>query len=136
MLGVVARRNMLKAAVCVAAGLGAMQSSLSLEVGLWAKADDGRRPPGTGSSIPLIITFVAGSGPSWQIDRIGAVKGDCVSLAPRLSIVEGTHPVKGAADAWLLRGTTINLRYSSKVQASALAGAREDLGKSQKTRAP
>ncbi|TCT05181.1 chlorite dismutase family protein [Aquabacter spiritensis] len=88
---------------------------------------------------PLRVLFSAGHSGAWRIDRISPVIGDALPGAARLAV--HTAPdmpaamSEGAAPAWILAGTTSNLRYTTGAEADALKARQEGLGRAAATRA-
>lgn len=82
-------------------------------------------------ALPLAVAFVAGRTGNWRIDRIGAVTGENLPVAQRLSVHKG--PVEPPADstAWVLRGVTSNTRYSHRRELDALGEVQAGLGRPQ-----
>lgn len=88
---------------------------------------------------PLRVLFAAGHCGEWQIDSISSVIGDSLPGAARLSVRtsdESCAPAsEDAAPAWILAGTTSNLRYTTGTEAGALKARQEGLGRPAATRA-
>jgi len=85
---------------------------------------------------PLFVTFAAGLSGAWQIDRVAAVTGDGLLVAPRLDVREGPHADDpNDADLWRLRGTTSNLRYTTAAENIRLSTMQAALGRRTATRA-
>lgn len=80
---------------------------------------------------PLLVSFTAAASGAWKIDRIEAVRGESLPLAERLAVAEGPDIAPSQQAAWQLRGTTSNLRYTLRKEASALAAVQEGLGRAQ-----
>jgi len=75
---------------------------------------------------PLLVSFVGGEAGQWSIDRITPIIGAGLPAAAHLSVVEGATP---ATEAWTLRGTTSNERYTTEVERRVLRATQEGLGR-------
>jgi chlorite dismutase len=80
---------------------------------------------------PLTVTFTAGPTGAWRIERISAVSGESLVLAPRLDIAEGT--VSARAEAWRLRGVVSHPRYATTVELRQLAAVQPALNRPEAT---
>jgi chlorite dismutase len=87
------------------------------------------------STVPLVVSFVAGEMGAWRIDRLSPVIGDSLPNARRLQVIEGAAAASSAADAWTLRGAVSNTRYTTRTELDALAARQEGLHRPQATRA-
>ena len=78
------------------------------------------------------VSFTAGAGGEWRIERLNAVRGESLAPAPRLARVEhdGEHaaPANGGA-AWTLRGVRSYDRYTTAAEKAQLASLSPDLGR-------
>jgi hypothetical protein len=82
--------------------------------------------------LPL-TTYLAGSTGRWRIDTITPVVGESLPPADRLGIVEA--PAESSDHtAWVLRGVTSNIRYSTRAELDVLANRQPGLGRPQCTR--
>jgi hypothetical protein len=132
---VLARRAVLGGAVAAAVGLHSTRQAMASEPSQGpVAAGEGPSAKPSGSSLRH-ASFVAGRNGPWRIDRIDQVVGEGLPSASRLSIIEGSGASAAIGDAWLLRGTTSNTRYTSTAEAIAMAAVQEDLGRPGKTRA-
>jgi len=86
-----------------------------------------RMPP------PLLVSFTAGDAGAWTIDQLTPVRGETLALAARLDVLEGSGSAPAPDAVWQLRGTTSNLRYTLRKEASALAAVQEGLGRARAT---
>jgi len=85
---------------------------------------------------PLFVTFAAGLEGGWRIDRVTAVAGAGLLVAPWLDVREGPHADDpNDADLWRLRGTTSNLRYTTSAENIRLTSIEARLGRPAATRA-
>jgi hypothetical protein len=85
---------------------------------------------------PLFVTFAAGLHGGWRIDRVSAVTGDALLVAPRLEVREGLRADDpNDTDLWRLRGTTSNLRYTTSAEHIRLTSVEAGLGRRTATRA-
>jgi hypothetical protein len=84
---------------------------------------------------PLPVTFAAGPSGEWRIDRISAVMGQGLAMAPCLGMWEGTSPSGVGAVVWTLSGVTSNTRYTNRPEVDVLAARQEGLRRPQATRA-
>ncbi len=80
---------------------------------------------------PLFSSFVAGEGGPWTIEEVRAVRGNGLAEAPHLRVVENQRQATHAASAWVIEGTTSNLRYTTAPEAGTLAAVQEGLGRPQ-----
>ncbi len=81
---------------------------------------------------PSPIMFVAGDTGSWRIEKIDAVTGDGLDIAPRLLVADGNDdPADNGV--WSLMGTTSNTRYVLRSEADDLVAVQEGLGRPQAT---
>ncbi len=99
-------------------------------------SDSAAQPTGFGprSSPPLLVSFLAGDAGQWRIEKIASVKGQGLSLAPRLKVIEGPDTL-GAHSLWNLRGVTSNTRYTYRRETDAMQARQEGLNRPQSTRA-
>ncbi|MEO6782557.1 MAG: chlorite dismutase family protein [Bradyrhizobium sp.] len=84
---------------------------------------------------PLLVTFVAGTTGMWQVDRVGPVAGETLTIAVRLAVLEGTGAAPPPEAAWALRGVTSNPRYTNRAELNALCAVQQGLLRPQATRA-
>jgi hypothetical protein len=61
---------------------------------------------------PLAVTFAAGAGGDWRIERLAAVTGQSLPAAPRLSMASDT--ARTGETAWRLRGIVSHVRYTPR----------------------
>jgi chlorite dismutase len=85
-------------------------------------------------TVPLLVTFAAGSSGAWCIDRIDSVIGDGLSAADRLSVHE-SRVEQPSSTNWCLRGMTSNTRYTNRVEVDLLRSRQEGLRRPHATRA-
>ena len=84
----------------------------------------------------MLVQFAAGDGGLWRIDRIDAVIGPALPIAPRLAVIEGRDADEVARPAaWTLRAVTSNVRYAHADELAAMRARQEGLGRPQATRA-
>ncbi len=82
----------------------------------------------------MLVSFSAGAGGSWRIDRIDLiVGGETLPTAARLTVVEDADAPPSADSAWTLSGVTSNLRYTHRRELEALAAVQEGLGRARAT---
>ena len=77
-----------------------------------------------------MFSFVAGNMGDWRIVRMDTICGDGLPPARSLSMVRGD----GDADegtAWVLRGVTSNLRYTTDAERRSLVSRQAGLGRSE-----
>jgi chlorite dismutase len=86
---------------------------------------------------PLPVAFVGSSAGPWMIERVNAVTGAALPPAARLTVLEGPSAARAAAPdaAWVLRGVTSNVRYTTRGEHDALAAHQEALGRPASARA-
>jgi hypothetical protein len=77
---------------------------------------------------PLLVSFVGGTAGTWRVEEVRAPIGPGLPPAPRLSVTEGPPPEPSGA-AWVLRGSTGNLRYTTRPEVNALAERQEGLSR-------
>lgn len=86
-------------------------------------------------SAPLLVTFVGGTSGRWAVERVDGVRGEALSMVPRLAVLEGRDAVVPGGARWTLRGTTSNERYVTRAEHDALASLQQPLGRPAATRA-
>jgi hypothetical protein len=75
-----------------------------------------------------LFAFCGGAPGRWIIDRMTALRGEPLPAAERLHVAEGMGDAEAtAAAAWVLRGVTGALRYTTRGEAVALAERRAAL---------
>lgn len=84
-------------------------------------------------TLPTLVSFVAGRTGSWRIERIHAVAGESLPAADSLEVVDRRDHSATPQGVWTLSGTTSNARYTTQVEAAALAGKQEGLGRAGST---
>ncbi|NWG24901.1 MAG: chlorite dismutase family protein [Pseudorhodoplanes sp.] len=84
-------------------------------------------------STPLVVSFSGGSRGTWRITRMETVCGEGMPFAPRLRVEEGEGHLDGTA--WVLRGVTSNLRYTTGAERVRLTAASPPLGRTAASRA-
>jgi len=84
---------------------------------------------------PLLVAFAGGTTGVWRVDRVTAVVGRSLAPAQRLAVLEGSDARPPVNCAWVLRGTTSNTRYATRVETATLAAAQEGLGRTKATKA-
>jgi hypothetical protein len=79
------------------------------------------------------VTFVAGDGGEFAIERIVAVSGDALPFAQKLALRHEllTHP----PGAWALRGVTGHVRYVERAEKTQLDQQSPPLGRAEATHA-
>lgn len=88
---------------------------------------------------PLHVRFCGGVAdadprPQWRILSSSAVKGEGLPRAEAVTVLEGSAAAESVAGmAWTVRGTTSNLRYTTKPELSELVEKQEGLGRPQAT---
>jgi chlorite dismutase len=80
------------------------------------------------------VTFVAATAGEWQIERVGAVRGEPLQVAGGLTRTEGPEFVAAADAAWVLRGVRSNERYAESREKQRLASVQEGLGRARSRR--
>jgi len=86
---------------------------------------------------PMLIAFSAGDTGPWRIDEIRTIIGDPLRAANAIDMSvapQGAAAPLGAA-AWVLRGFTSNMRYTTRREADAMAPRTAPLGRTGATRA-
>ena len=76
--------------------------------------------------LPLLVTFVAGASGTWRIDRLATVIGDGLPAAERLAVLEGSEAPTPTEAGWVLRGVTINTRYTNRSRLTLWSPASKD----------
>jgi hypothetical protein len=84
---------------------------------------------------PISVLFVGGSSGAWRIDKLSAVRGECLPQAGRLAVYERPAVALGEAGNFCLRGSTGHLRYVEEPEKSALAAVTPPLARPEATRA-
>lgn len=84
---------------------------------------------------PLMVSFAAGDTGRWAIEHINTVVGDGLSPASRLDVIEGRDTIADRIQAWTLRGTTSNTRYTTREEVTNMAARQEGLNRPAATRA-
>jgi hypothetical protein len=85
---------------------------------------------------PLFVTFAAGLDGRWRVDKVAAVAGDGLLVAPRMDVREGPWADgPDDNDLWRLRGATSNLRYTNAAENIRLSSIQAGLGRPTATRA-
>jgi chlorite dismutase len=74
-----------------------------------------------------LFSFSAGTIGKWRIERMDVICGEGLPAAPRLSMVQGGE--NPAEPAWVLRGVTSNLRYTSENERQRLVGRQAGIGR-------
>lgn len=77
-----------------------------------------------------LFSFVAGDMGDWRIERMEMICGDGLPPARRLSMVRGDADADEGT-AWVLRGVTSNLRYTTDVERRSLVSSQAGLGRSE-----
>ncbi|MGJ7494456.1 chlorite dismutase family protein [Variovorax sp. RT4R15] len=83
---------------------------------------DAMLPPAS----PRLFHFSAGDVGDWKIANILQIKGESLSIAPRLRM---GSPSDTAATAWVLSGATSNERYVTREEKTSLVQKQEGLGR-------
>lgn len=83
---------------------------------------------------PLLVSFAAGATGPWIVESIAAIAGAPLAAAGRLAVSEGPD-APPPESAWVLKGVTSNLRYTTEREAETLAGRQQGLGRPAATRA-
>ena len=81
-----------------------------------------------------LFSFVAGDMGDWRIERMEMICGDGLPAARALSMVRGDVNAVEAA-AWVLRGVTSNLRYTTDAERKSLVRQQAGLGRCEAQRA-
>lgn len=84
---------------------------------------------------PLLVSFAAGDRGRWRIDSVSPVIGQSLPPAARLDVIEGHDTLGDRAQAWTLRGSTSNTRYTTRQEVDAMASRQEGLNRPMATRA-
>lgn len=84
---------------------------------------------------PLLVSFAAGDTGRWIVDRVEPVIGPSLPPAARLEMIEGRDTFADRVQAWTLRGSTSNTRYTSHEEAKAMSARQEGLNRPAATRA-
>ena len=100
-----------------------------------AEPDEQRISVRPRTSPPLLVSFVAGDEGAWRIDSIHSVRGDGLSMAPRLKVIEQVDVLRGGNAGWVLRGVTSNTRYASRKEFTTMSARQEGLNRPTATRA-
>ncbi len=82
---------------------------------------------------PIHVSFAAGDTGTWRIESVSPVAGESLAPAACLSVHENAP--NAAGNAWTLRGTTSNTRYTTRAEVAALAAVQQGLGRPAATRA-
>lgn len=82
-------------------------------------------------SPPKLVTFCAGVSGQWALKCVHAIQGATLAPAERLSIVEDKQ--LPTSSLWSLRGVVSNTRYTTRVEADALAAIQPSLGRTEAT---
>lgn len=82
---------------------------------------------------PLTVSFVAGSEGAWRMDRVQACRGESLTTASRLGVLEGPPSGTGADADWTLTGFTGELRYTFATERRTLAAIQAPLGRREAT---
>ncbi len=86
-------------------------------------------------SPPLMVRFHGGAAGAWRVTRMHALAGAPLPAVARLAVEESADPSPVAGIAWSLRGSTGNLRYTSRVEANSLAMRQQGLARPDARRA-
>jgi hypothetical protein len=78
-----------------------------------------------------VFSFVAGDVGDWRIERMDAICGDGLPVARTLSMVPGDVDVNERGAAWVLRGVTSNLRYTTDAERRSLVSRQSSLGRNE-----
>lgn len=81
----------------------------------------------------LRVLFAGGATGDWRIDRLEAVLGDPLPLAPRLAVLEGYDGSPPGLAAWTLQGVTSHERYVNRAERAALTVRQQGLGRAEAT---
>lgn len=79
-------------------------------------------------SAPTLVSFVGGGSGLWRIERMDTLAGDGLTAVERLDVVAG-EPGASGLGAWVLSGTTSNVRYTTRREAASLTARQEGLGR-------
>lgn len=77
-----------------------------------------------------LFSFVAGDMGDWRIESMEMICGDGLPPARSLSMVRGDADADEGT-AWVLRGVTSNLRYTTDVERRSLVSSQAGLGRSE-----
>jgi len=80
---------------------------------------------------PIAVTFTAGAGGDWRIERLAAVAGQSLPAAPHLSIANDT--AHAGETAWQLRGIVSQVRYTTAEELKRLNAVSPPLGRPEAT---
>ena len=81
------------------------------------------------------VSFLAGAGGPWSIERIDAIRGETLAQAGTLARVESPEIVPATGAVWVLSGVRSNERYLERAEREALARVQEELGRAGSRRA-
>ena len=82
-----------------------------------------------------LFSFVAGEAGDWRIERMNVICGGGLPAAPFLSMVRGEGGELQNGAAWVLRGVTSNLRYTTGSERQSLVSRQAGLGRDEARRA-
>jgi hypothetical protein len=80
-------------------------------------------------TLPLLVSFVAGTAGAWRIERVQGCRGESLPPATHLDVLEGERAVGSPGAAWNLAGFTAELRYTTRVERNRLTAVQEGLGR-------
>lgn len=83
---------------------------------------------------PRLYSFVGSTTGGWSVLSAKAVVGDPLPAVERIDVVGGAAAA-GAGVAWVLRGVTSNVRYTTKMEKDALVKTQAALGRPTASRA-
>ncbi|MGQ0593696.1 MAG: hypothetical protein ACT4QB_13915 [Gammaproteobacteria bacterium] len=75
-------------------------------------------------------TFVGGTFGPWEVASITPVRGEGLDPAARIEVVNARLDTLPRGASWALRGTTSNLRYTTRDEKERLAAIQPALGRS------
>ena len=76
------------------------------------------------------FSFVAGEEGPWKVTRVTQVKGQGLTSAPRLNVLNELLPGVPPGARWVLRGFTSNVRYATQNEIARLKAVQPALGRS------
>ena len=82
-----------------------------------------------------LFSFVAGNAGEWRIERMDVICGSGLPAARTLSMIRGDWGAAESGVAWVLRGVTSNLRYTTDSERKNLVSRQAGLGRNEARRA-
>lgn len=104
-------------------------------LGMLNPAEGAESAQGGAAANPRLFTFVGGKAGGWSVVESKTVVGDPLPAVERLDIVQGAVPALPDGAAWLLRGVTSNVRYTTGAEKALLVAKQAGLGRPDATHA-